>query len=851
MMAIRRKRTLPLLLVLSLVVSLLAAAAAPTEKVRAGTYISTFPATDDTWMWGTTRMPGDGVQMNVATNGKTGYLKFTVEDVGDVVSATLRLTGNKNGTATISVYSASHADWTEETLNWTIRPSPVDELDRLENTSFQIGNEYDFDVSDLVTGDGTYAFLLKNLDGDEITFSTKEGTAAPVLIVTYEADPPLFIYGNTVGFSGSGQFVDPLDNPNHIFAMGGLTLTNGTLRGPGGHVIYSAGEAEFKRVAIEVTFDKWHLNYLEGQDLTVTEAVYVESTGKFVDVREVPLVRELRPDQMENRNIVKAVYISGPIAPGTQYLRIRMPRESNFRDPSVASAFVLDAVKLHSADADFDPVELLIDDMSGFDLFAEGTDTSNLEVVDLSGTEQILNARTFASLSYIRRIDATQPQTITYEAPDGKEFMTAYVEGYYNFKPPRNFEVWTSEDGETFTNVTESESYRDTPFVNNGQWLPSVLKIAQLPAGTKFVQVRFPNFTSQELYGMKHPHMTQIALGVADPGSNPVEPPDDPPLHPAEADIPFTTVPMYVDGVVGTNAAGAPAGEWAGAGHISIAGEIDANGDEHRADIFLKYDYDNLYIGARIKDPTPMVNNNTGANIWNGDNLEFFIGTEDLDFALYPDKAMGMLPSDVQIVISGSLDYGLQYYRYQNSVISYPEYPLVILPDEDGKGYTIEAAVPLKLLGVTEAWADQAMLFSPVLNDGGVAKRGQWGWTTVGETVKKSRSLWGLVTFEPVSPPPVEITVNASVNAATKIIPVAGQTLNVQSADVTLAVWDAGGKLAHVDQKPSDGQGEFVFTFTLNDDVFGSGVYTVVVGGDGVGRPNTTAFEYDGEEENP
>jgi hypothetical protein len=43
----------------------------------------------------------------------------------------------------------------------------------------------EYDVTSLVNGDGTYTFALVADGTDGVTFSSREGTAAPQLVVTY------------------------------------------------------------------------------------------------------------------------------------------------------------------------------------------------------------------------------------------------------------------------------------------------------------------------------------------------------------------------------------------------------------------------------------------------------------------------------------------------------------------------------------------------------------------------------------------------------------------------------------------------------------------------------------------
>jgi len=641
-----------------------------------------------------------------------------------------------------------------------------------------------------------------------------------------------------VTFDSGGRFVDALDNADQMAFHSGITFTDGSVTGADGTIVYAAGESEFQSISIDVTFNKWVCNY-DKQDISVFETVYNEATGTFVDGNEVELVRQVRPAAMSDHNIAITTYESGPIPEGTKYLRIVLPEDEFFANAEAQSEFKVDEIRLYDITAPGKPAEWFVDELNDFSKLAGGPTPVNLA---LKNATDIWDSRTFMDTKYAERQDATLTDSaLTYEAPAGQEFLNAYVEGYYNFIPSHDFEVWTSADGENYTNATQASHYQIANYSYNGNWFPTVLKIGALPAGTRFVQIRLPAFTADELWGLKHPRMTTVALGygVLGSASHPGEEPIDPEVvYPAETTIKFAAEPLTIDGIVEADENGSPSGEWAGALSESVTGVVYEKG----AEVYLKYDYDNLYVGAKIKDPTPMINTSTGSNIWNGDNLEIFLGTEDLNYVLYPNKKLTMIPSDVQVVLSGGIDNGPQSYVYKDGVFTYPNIHLSVVRDADGKGYTIEAAVPLNTLGITDPWNGKSIIMNSVLNEGDSLGRGQWGWTTQTEANKKSRSLWGLAHLEPVGPPPVEVTVNAAVEAGTNVATVSGKTANVQAKDVTIVVTDPSGDIAYIDQATSDAEGDYAFTFPINGELFESGDYTVTVGGDGVLRTNSATF---------
>ncbi|MBB6735278.1 sugar-binding protein [Cohnella zeiphila] len=644
--------------------------------------------------------------------------------------------------------------------------------------------------------------------------------------------------GTAVAFDSSGKFKDTLDSLDHVFKAAGVAAADGKVTGPG-DLYYYAGDTEFKGVTVDVNAVKWSLNYTGSDGLKVFEASYDSATGTFTDGAEVTMVRKLKPDLLTDRNQLIASYVSGPIEAGTRYLHVRLPESSYFIDSSSYGNFAVDTITMTSKASASAANDYVTDSLKDFSGLAPGADPSNLNAVGLTDPGLIWDARTFGNLSYVERKDATlEDRALTYEVPEGKTAKSVYAEGYFNFVPSAYFQVWASADGASYTNVTQSGSYHLPSVAYDSNWLPVTVDIPSLPADTRFVQIRQLAFTSGELYGMKHPRMTGIAIGYGEPA-------DD---GGSEETPGLTTIkqaggPVSINGAVELDDSGKPTGEWQGANAITLAGITDANGDDHGAKIYFQYDADNLYVGALIQDPTPMINENTGSGIWAGDNLELFVGTEDLDYSQHPELKNTMLPSDVQVVLSGSVSNGPQSYVYRNSAFMYPPIPLEAAKEASGLGYTLEAAIPLSELGISNPWDGKSILLNAVLNDGGSPSRGQWGWTTTGETLKKSRGQWGTARLEAGSPPAQNITAEANVDESNRIT-VSGRTLDVAGKDVTLRVTDPNGATAYVDQAPSDSDGQYAFTFPIVGDAYASGSYTAAVGGDGVVRPTSVTFEF-------
>ena len=645
--------------------------------------------------------------------------------------------------------------------------------------------------------------------------------------------------GNKVTFDSSGKFTDSLASNTNIFADSNITLGAGNLTGPG-EVIYKS-DSNFKSASIDVLIGKWGLNFSELNDLKAYEVSY--NNGVYTLGKKIDLVRKITPNLMTSKDTVMATYVSTQISAGVKYLRIILPTSDYFNNGSTGpfTDFKIEKISFESTNSASPQYSgSLIDNCTDFSKYVSGVDTSNLEVTNLTN---IWDIRTFTTRQYVARKDSKiENKAMTYAVPSGKDIKSAYVEAYSFGVPSKYFQVWASRDGTNYLNITNELSYSKPGYtVAATDFASTTINLERVPDGTKYIQVRLPAYLNTDIT----PRITKVALMYGDEiAVNINDYNNQPSMHTANTSIAFATSKIKIDGTVEMDTSGKPIGDWQDAQSINIAGATDTNGDSHSSNIFFKYDYDNLYIGAQIKDPTPMINSNTGNGIWNGDNLEIFLGDEDINYSQYPDKTGTLLPSDRQIVLSGGIDYGYQYYINVNGV----SIPATIIMDvkksNDGKGYSIEASIPLATLNIKNSWNGSPIILNAVLNDGGSPGRGQWGWTTNGESTKKQRGLWGLATFNKVSASVDEVLFTSNVNNQTQLVTVSGKTLNVQGKDVTMIVKDPSGNISNIDQVKSDSNGNFTFTYNLNTNAAGNGIYTVSVSGEGISRPTMDTFNF-------
>ncbi|MCC7490741.1 MAG: hypothetical protein IT204_00250 [Fimbriimonadaceae bacterium] len=159
----------------------------------------------------------------------------------------------------------------------------------------------------------------------------------------------------------------------------------------------------------------------------------------------------------------------------------------------------------------------------------------------------------------------------------------------------------------------------------------------------------------------------------------------------------------------------------------------DANGVE--AAFWACWDDQHLYLLVHVTDPTPQRNDQTGANLWNGDGVEVFLGSEEL-------AAGGPLKTSDRQLLLGAGPHQPPRAWWANAAAQAPV-NLVVLPDAAGGGYSLEAAIPWTALGVT-AKAALEMRFDLAIDDAEqpTIRRRQFVWNGTARN-SGDRGGWG------------------------------------------------------------------------------------------------------------
>jgi fibronectin type 3 domain-containing protein len=118
------------------------------------------------------------------------YLRFTVSGpTGAVSSAKLRVYAT-SGTADGPAVFKTDTSWGETAINWSNRPPPTSAATD-DKGAIASGSWVEYDVSQLVTGSGTYSFRLAQTSTDGTDFNSREAASLrPELVVTADTEAP-------------------------------------------------------------------------------------------------------------------------------------------------------------------------------------------------------------------------------------------------------------------------------------------------------------------------------------------------------------------------------------------------------------------------------------------------------------------------------------------------------------------------------------------------------------------------------------------------------------------------------------------------------------------------------------
>ena len=128
--------------------------------------------------------------INANNRSVESYLRFAVSGVsGTIQTAVLRVycttDATKNGPA---AYTTGNS-WTETGITWNNRPARTSGANDNKG-AISTSTWVSYTVTPLLTGNGTYSFVLGGDSNDNVVFSSREGSNPPQLVVTFATNTP-------------------------------------------------------------------------------------------------------------------------------------------------------------------------------------------------------------------------------------------------------------------------------------------------------------------------------------------------------------------------------------------------------------------------------------------------------------------------------------------------------------------------------------------------------------------------------------------------------------------------------------------------------------------------------------
>ena len=147
------------------------------------------------------------------------FVYFRVTGISDSIStARLRLYNTTNASENGPAVYATDPAWTESEITWNQRPERRSgELDNQGSIHQEAWVEYD--VTAAVTGNGTFSFVLAADSNDAATFSSRQGSQPPELVITLGDSP-----SPTVEVATETAIPASATSTSNVPAEGGSTL---------------------------------------------------------------------------------------------------------------------------------------------------------------------------------------------------------------------------------------------------------------------------------------------------------------------------------------------------------------------------------------------------------------------------------------------------------------------------------------------------------------------------------------------------------------------------------------------------------------------------------------------------
>ena len=126
----------------------------------------------------------------LATDGSpiiNSYLRFDVQGIASVSSATLRLFAGTSSSIGIDVAGVSDNNWLESTLTYNNAPSSGAVIGNA--TAVSAGSWVEVDVTSYITGNGLVSFMISSADTNRQNFDSREAANPPQLVIVANSGP--------------------------------------------------------------------------------------------------------------------------------------------------------------------------------------------------------------------------------------------------------------------------------------------------------------------------------------------------------------------------------------------------------------------------------------------------------------------------------------------------------------------------------------------------------------------------------------------------------------------------------------------------------------------------------------
>jgi hypothetical protein len=179
------------------------------------------------------------------------FIQFSVTGIsGTIQNAKLRVHTTTNGSANGPAVYSTGTSWTETGIKWNNRPARISGA--VDNKGSIPSNTWvEYNVTSLVQGNGTLSFVLAADSTDAVTFSSRQGSQPPQLVITFISDvtltptltptPTSTLAAGDVIFAGAGDISSCTNNndeltaqlldaiPGTVFTLGDNVYDTGTL----------------------------------------------------------------------------------------------------------------------------------------------------------------------------------------------------------------------------------------------------------------------------------------------------------------------------------------------------------------------------------------------------------------------------------------------------------------------------------------------------------------------------------------------------------------------------------------------------------------------------------------------